>query len=365
MGGYASSQHLSNRRSTMVARLFTKLEWTSSSGSTTTRSNVYRCVPPRVERSIWINGSSWPLESPNVTRALQLSRTDGCVNGSKVIWAKYERKEYSNSIRQCDHSDIYQSSWRSQLRSDRYSKGYLERGIRASDLYFCKTPSGPAELPCRPVIKTIPPIRVAAASQTVSSSRSNLGPTHKRSFCNNEYHSATKVQQQISRPFQFRYRCLSSTRLGYEQQFYKCSLQAHSKNLEHYQALQSRGNYYRSSLASTAIVSNTKKFICSIPNTSPKEHQCYPVHQSNPRAMQKSKVEAICLEDIWKTRFMNLGLSERSVIQFSLQWAASTLCLYNRYINRLQLFCSANHISFPPESSIFGGFFMFVSRWFR
>ena len=155
MGGYASSQHLSNRRSTMVARLFTKLEWTSSSGSTTTRPNVYRCVPPRVGRSISIKGSSRPLESPNVTRALQLSRTDGCINGSKVIWAKYERKEYSNSIRQCDHSGIYQSSWRSQLRSHRYSKGYLERGIRASDLYFCKTPSRPAELPCRSVIKTI------------------------------------------------------------------------------------------------------------------------------------------------------------------------------------------------------------------
>ena len=29
----------------------------------------------------------------------------------------------------CDHSGIYQSSWRSQLRSERYSKGYLERGI--------------------------------------------------------------------------------------------------------------------------------------------------------------------------------------------------------------------------------------------
>ena len=69
--------------------------------------------------SIWIKGSSWPLESPNVTRAFQLSRTDGCVNGSKVIWAKYERKEYSNSIRQCDYSGIYQSSWRSQLRSDK------------------------------------------------------------------------------------------------------------------------------------------------------------------------------------------------------------------------------------------------------
>ena len=147
-----------------------------------------------------------------------------------------KRKEYSNSIRQCDHSGIYQSSWRSQLRSDRYSKGYLERGIRASDLYFCKTPSRPAELPCRHVIKTVPPIRVAAASQSVSSSRSNLGPTHNRSFCNNEYHPTTIVQQQISRPFQFRYRCLSSTRLEYEQQFYNCSLQAHSKDLEHYQA---------------------------------------------------------------------------------------------------------------------------------
>ena len=42
---------------------------------------------------------------------------------------------------------------------------------------------------------------------------------------------------------------------------------------------------------------------------------------------------------------MNLGWSERSAIQFSLQWAASTLCLYNRYINRLQLFCAANRIS--------------------
>ena len=63
MGGYASSQHLSNRRSTMVARLFTKLEWTSSSGLTTTRPNVYRCVPPWVGCRIWIKGSSrhWNL----------------------------------------------------------------------------------------------------------------------------------------------------------------------------------------------------------------------------------------------------------------------------------------------------------------
>ena len=105
--------------------------------------------------------------------------------------------------------------------SDLTDIGYLERGIRASDLSFCKTPSRPAELPCRLVIKTIPPIRVAAASQTVSSFRSNLGPTHNRSFCNNEYHPTTKVQQQISRPFQF---SLSSTRLGYEQQFYRCFL---------------------------------------------------------------------------------------------------------------------------------------------
>ena len=98
------------------------------------------------------------------------------------------------------------------------------------------------------------------------------------------------------------------------------------------------------------MVSNTKKFICNIPNTFSKEYQCYPVHRSNSRAMQKSKVEAICLEDIWKTLLMNLGWSERSAIQFSLQWAASTLCLYNRYVNRLQLFCAANCISFPPES---------------
>ena len=114
----------------------------------------------------------------NLRMSLEHSNYRELLMALKSFGLSMKEKQYSNSIRQCDHSGIYQSSWRSQLRSDRYSKGYIERGIQASDLYFCKTPLRLAELPCTPVIKTIPPIQVAAASQSVSSSRSNLGPTY-------------------------------------------------------------------------------------------------------------------------------------------------------------------------------------------
>ena len=54
---------------------------------------------------------------------------------------------------------------------------------------------------------------------------------------------------------------------------------------------------------------------------------------------EKSSLENVCLEDLWRRRLSREGWSKRAIEQFLLRWAKSTLVQYNRQIQRYAEYC--------------------------
>ncbi len=74
--------------------------------------------------------------------------------------------------------------------------------------------------------------------------------------------------------------------------------------------------------------------------------------------MEKSKMADMCLENNWRTTLAERGWSSRSIEQFLLHWAPSTLALYNRQIKKFALFCVSSDCVFPTMNECILSAFM-------
>ena len=64
-------------------------------------------------------------------------------------------------------------------------------------------------------------------------------------------------------------------------------------------------------------------------------------------ATEKSSLENVYFEDLWRSRLSRAGWSKRAIEQFLLRWAKSTLVQYNRQIQRYAEYCQRQGVRFP------------------
>ena len=69
------------------------------------------------------------------------------------------------------------------------------------------------------------------------------------------------------------------------------------------------------------------------------------------KASKESKVELLCLEDIWQNILLNSGWSNVAASHVKFYWADSTLQNYNILIHNFQKYCTELSVKFLPEDN--------------
>ena len=101
------------------------------------------------------------------------------------------------------------------------------------------------------------------------------------------------------------------------------------------------------------MVPQAQKASHSATHSASKLLQCLPKCQPRRKSktQEKSTLEDLCLESLWRDKLSRQGWSERAVMQFPLAWSKSTILTYNRVIKEFFKFCSAKLLTFPPCNS--------------
>ena len=83
--------------------------------------------------------------------------------------------------------------------------------------------------------------------------------------------------------------------------------------------------------------------------TAAKPEARVPAINSHPRVVTQSQMETLCLAYLWKEKLTAMGWDRRPASELSINWATSTLSLYNRMVNDFYSSCSSNGLPFPPD----------------
>ena len=131
----------------------------------------------------------------------------------------------------------------------------------------------------------------------------------------------------------------SSTRLGKSQQLCKLSILDDKGCVEKSETTELSCDNNCSTMGRPKLVSEFGK---NVNNSSHKIEQytrkLYENHPSS-RTTEESKVENICLEDLWERKLSSLGWTETARIRMIRKWAPTTLNSYNKALQKLNIFC--------------------------
>ena len=144
------------------------------------------------------------------------------------------------------------------------------------------------------------PIRLVPAATGISNIGENVGSPHSRSICCNAQFTVGQIQQSLHGPRVRRSRCVSTAKLEIQEKFLQPPVLPDSKNIASGDDTRSGSNINSSLVAKSTMVSETdpdddrhtiqdQKFVQS--NSQPESHS---------RAIKKSQMEIVCMEDLRK-----------------------------------------------------------------
>ena len=177
--------------------------------------------------------------------------------------------------------------------------------------------------------------------------RLSVGSTHRRPVRISDIYATTGLQQQIQGPKWYGSRRAGSVGLEDGEQLRKCPLPTVRQGADTHRTSEGACNGSRAALASPALVREACQPSSDVTDkNSPKiHHTAKPGHS---RTTAESTMEALRLEDMWRSQALQRGWSVSSASRLRFSCAANTLQSYNRYINRIYNICDASDRDFPP-----------------
>ena len=206
-------------------------------------------------------------------------------------------------------------------------------------------------------------IRVDASSKTLRVPRQVVGSTQHRQVCVSEHGATRKVQQQILRPTDIGRRCPGPTGVGTREQLREPTVQVVDEDPRRNRTTKGICDSNCPTVARTALAHKTGGIECSSPAQTTQPSRSHAANGGPSRTFEKSSLENIRVEDIWREKLTNLGWCTRAREQFLMHWADTTMSTYNRQINRFRLFCVQQGHVFPcNEESVVAAFLSMVAE---
>lgn len=277
-------------------------------------------------------------------------RADGSPNGPTFISANDTKQTCTGAIRQRHNSVIHESLRWAIARANSNNSSNLGSCLQKQCASLSKTPGRDPERPGRLFESIQKSVRVANSQGPISIHRSYLGASYMRQICEHVKQSSPVLQQPCVRSLHERCRCSSSTKLGPACELGKCPVLPAGQSSTDCCEPKSRRHCNSADVARSKLVPNAKETVHFSP-IAPKKLPTA-VSELGARnksgAPKKSEMGDIRLEDLWRAKLEQLEFSERVSKQYSLAWAKSTLCSYNRCINEFKMFCVSRKCLFPP-----------------
>lgn len=290
------------------------------------------------------------MEHPYVIPTFKCQRAYGSPNGPQIIQRLAKGQERTDFVGQYCHSRLHQPPRRTESRTCENHQSYMGGSSLKQDHSSSKTRCWVSQRGCRSSEQAFPIqyVQLVPSSSIVLSPRTNVGPSLIRSLrrCNEPF--MPNVQQSVLRPPVGRGRRPSSTGLGTTQQLRQLPFPSYSKGAADHSKSTGGGYRNRSTLAGSAMVSDTTKTFSETTISHPKI-QCDDVFGGTPRTIKKQEMENISLASVWKKKLIKCGWNEFSAELVPYSLASSTLSVYDKYINQLYSFCQGINSCFPPD----------------
>ena len=296
----------------------------------------------------WCSGDvrgSGILEQTAVVYALKLPRTFGSVTGDYVFSRINKEQNGANTVRQRNYSGVHQPprwEYPSFVRINDYNMGNSPKPGGDTG----RTTSGGRSEPTRRRIE--PPrhtIRVAPSPKYIYAPGSHVGSTYRGQVCGTTQHTFRDIQLSLLRPRHQWSRCDGAARLEHAQQFYQPAFLDAEQNTCKNSERESSHYGDCTQMACTEVVQSSTRYKCDGAHNVTKQPENVYEDSRTARTNEKSKMENISLESLWRSRLSSLGWSKTAIKRLLKTWAPTTLNTYNKALRKLNTFCLSRGVS--------------------
>ncbi|KAH3817427.1 hypothetical protein DPMN_118962 [Dreissena polymorpha] len=307
-----------------------------------------RCQSSGLGRGIPRQSRIGQLEYSCVIPNAQRTRHIGQINGHKSFREIVNRINSPDTHRQCLSHGVFQSS-ESEPQIIRVSDINMGRGHRLWDFTALRSYCGENEYSRRRLVQNSGQTQLDVASSNFSVYRYSVRQAYNRPVCELPKHPAPKVQQSI---LGTSFRGGSGTeQLGARKQLRECSMLFDTSGARSNTVAKSIYNSNSPILESSNVVSRSFDNVHCASVTDSEQSAGISGHGAGARTVQKSDMECICLEVLWRKSLIHKGWSIESVNRLQFCLAKGTLKSYINALAKCARFCSKSQCRLPPEST--------------
>ena len=281
----------------------------------------------------------------------KFSLDDGDLGGNSNIQRRPPWKIGTNFDRQLLCANIYKQWRRAECTSNKVSQSHLFHSSEIQKFHQRQLSRWKTERSRRPPVPAIAGLRMVPGPTGLSDAGGGLGATPNRQIRQRSQHKTSSLQLPFLGAGLRGHRCPSSGLEGVEQ-LHKPPIPHARCSYREGVSVPGGGHCDSSVLAQPNVVSPlTDHTYCATSAHSNRQNRA-PNSFPESRGDKESKMEAVCLEDIWGESLRARRWPERACLQYKFCLAASTMSTYNRYITKFHELCRNQQVKVFDEPTL-------------